>query len=433
MKTFRIIITAAMIFALLGSVLSAYGQDKITWERGRAICESQFQWDAEDGGSMEVEVEAMDVTVKGGSGGKLIMVERIVLAVDDEAEAREYYAKYKIESKKSGNDFTFRSPDTNRKYKGGTLNFQTPQTFNVEIATSGGDMDLENVNGTHDLTTSGGDIELGTITGDVEATTSGGDIDVDNMSGDLEASTSGGDISVTASGPNINVHTSGGDIDLTDVNGSVSGATSGGDIELEDLDGGAELATSGGDIVISSVTGSESVEAATSGGSIEAENIQANLELATSSGDIVLSNVRGTVEVATSNGDIQGEDIEGASIEAATSHGDIVLEDVAGELDVATSSGDIHAKIKKTSEFYAIELETSAGDIQCSLPKNYKGSVEAKIHHWSKHSSQEIESDFPLSVRTEDSDTRVATGDINGGGPEINLETSRGDIEIDKY
>ena len=70
MKAFRIFVIAAAALMLLGSVLSSYGQDKITWERGRAICESQFQWDAQDGGSMEVEVEAMDVTAKGGSSGK---------------------------------------------------------------------------------------------------------------------------------------------------------------------------------------------------------------------------------------------------------------------------------------------------------------------------------------------------------------------------
>ena len=434
MKTNRLFIFLIIVTSILIGVLNIQAQDKIRWESGKCICESKFQWDAKPGGSIEVTVNSMDVTLSGGSENTIILEERIELNADDESQARKYYDKSHPKFEQSGNTFTLRSPDTPRQFQGGSLKLRIPENFNVQITTSGGDLETNHIKGNVTLTTSGGDIKIAFITGTSNLTTSGGDIIVEDVEGPVNATTSGGDIEVKRSGPNLVVHTSGGDIQLSMVKGIVDGATSGGDITVTDLDGEGKLKTSGGDIQIQTVRGGKVLSAATSGGDIIAKDITADISLATSSGDIDIVNVKGLVKAATSNGDIQGDNIESITIKLATSNGDVSASDIQGELQIATSFGNITAKLKASAESSSIDLASSKGDIVCQLPKNYRGTVEAKIDHWVEDESNDIHSDFPLSIRTEDSDVRVGTGDINGGGPAIRLKTTRdGEIRIEKY
>ncbi len=109
-----------------------------------------------------------------------------------------------------------------------------PKSFDIEVRTSGGDIDVINLEGTAKLHTSGGDIELLDYSGDASIHTSGGSIICEN------------------SGGNLDVHTSGGDIKLSSANGKVFARTSGGDIELDYAGNneGIELKTSGGDITV---------------------------------------------------------------------------------------------------------------------------------------------------------------------------------------
>ena len=434
MKTKRFIIFFAIVMMILLGVQSVQAQEKIRWENGTCICESKFQWNAAPGGSIEVTVNSMDVALSGGSENTIILEERIELNADDEKQARKYYDKSHPKFEQSGSTFNFRSPDTPRQFQGGSLQFRIPENFNVQIATSGGDLETNHIKGSVNLTTSGGDITISFITGTSSLTTSGGDISVEDVDGLVNASTSGGDIDVKRSGPNVVIHTSGGDIQLSMVKGIVKGSTSGGDITVTDLEGEGKLNTSGGDIQIQTVQGGKTLAATTSGGDITVTDITADISLATSSGDVKLTNIKGLVNATTSNGDIQGDNIESSSIELATSNGDVSVTNIQGKLQIATSFGDITTQLKESAESSAIELVSSKGDIVCQLPKNYWGTVEALIDQWIEDGSSDIRSDFPLNIRTENSTIRVATGDINGGGPAIRLKTTRdSEIRIEKY
>jgi DUF4097 and DUF4098 domain-containing protein YvlB len=146
-----------------------------------------------------------------------------------------------------------------------------------------------------------------------------------------------------------------------------------------------------------------------------------------------LTAIKGSVDVSTSNGDISGSNVEGPVIKASTSSGDVHLNFVSGKLKIATSNGDLSLKMKKSGDSYEAELSTSDGDVVCTVPDDYKVSVDARILDWRKGSDNDIVSDFDLKIRTENSHTRVASGNINGGGPALQIETSHGDISIEKY
>lgn len=156
-----------------------------------------------------------------------------------------------------------------------------PTSFNLDLASSGGDILLNAIKGNFDLTTSGGDISFDYTNGNLIAKTSGGDITSTKHLGNIKLITSGGDISLKNIDGNIDSKTSGGDIRINSTNGLIDAATSGGDIGLtySGRNKGIKLSTSGGDIVAkidNKVTAN--VHLKTNGGSVKLDLDTTKLE-----------------------------------------------------------------------------------------------------------------------------------------------------------
>ncbi len=145
----------------------------------------------------------------------------------------------------------------------------------VNLKTSGGNVLVENGQGSLRLKTSGGNMEIANFAGDADASTSGGNIVISNSKGKISAETSGGNIRAEVVGnfKGVNVETSGGDIDIklpADIKATLQAYSTGGDVECDfpilvtggkmrdnkingDINGGGELIkarTSGGEIRI---------------------------------------------------------------------------------------------------------------------------------------------------------------------------------------
>src|SRR6185437_11074262 len=84
----------------------------------------------------------------------------------------------------------------------------------------------------------------------VDLRTSGGRIDVRDLNAEVRAGTSGGSIVVQDIAGTVNVHTSGGGIEAERLNGPARLTTSGGGIEVNDSTGDLYVSTSGGSIHI---------------------------------------------------------------------------------------------------------------------------------------------------------------------------------------
>ncbi|HEX6083666.1 MAG TPA: DUF4097 family beta strand repeat-containing protein [Thermoanaerobaculia bacterium] len=151
-------------------------------------------------------------------------------------------------------------------------NIRVPDRYNVEVETSGGSIEIDDIDGTVDARTSGGGIKTGRIAGE----------------GTLK--TSGGSISVAGGGARLLAHTSGGGITIGDTTGPVEAKTSGGSIKLARTGGDVVARTSGGGIIIEDAMGK--VDAHTSGGSIRAtmsRQPNADSSLKTSGGSVIVS------------------------------------------------------------------------------------------------------------------------------------------------
>jgi len=106
-------------------------------------------------------------------------------------------------------------------------------------------------------------------------------------------------------------------------------------------------------------------------------------------------------------------------VKAETGSGNIELQDIHGGLHAHTGSGDIrfHGVPSMDSK-----LETGSGNIEL-WPGNAGFTLDAST------GSGSVKSD-PEMVVQGSFDRHHITGKVNGGGPEVRLETGSGDIRI---
>jgi hypothetical protein len=161
-----------------------------------------------------------------------------------------------------------------------------PAQLNTDLLTSGGSINLSNLDARQHFVTSGGSIHLYKVSGHSEGQTSGGSIHVEQSGGDIDIATSGGSVHADRVKGLIKLVTSGGSLHLNDIDGTLEAATSGGSIRGENLSGKADLRTAGSSINLLNVKAS--LKAVTAAGSITVEiaEMGSYLELSASAGSV---------------------------------------------------------------------------------------------------------------------------------------------------
>ncbi len=125
----------------------------------------------------------------------------------------------------------------------------------------------------------------------------------------------------------------------------------------------------------------------------------------------------------TGAGNVNIKDIS-SQISANTGAGNIELDDVSatGETTLETGTGnvDFDGNIDKVTSFRA---STGVGNVILKVPENTKMSLNAgtglgRLSGFFVDSDEKVKNSF--------------NGDINGGGPEVNLSTGVGNTEVDR-
>lgn len=368
------IITLSAILVLFLATMAAGAE--------RVSADVQKNFDVSKGGRLVVSVSGGDISVKVWDK---MQVQLIARNIGDEAD--------RLEAGQDGNTVTveFRHHSgwfgTERNLR---FEFYVPEDFNA------------------DLTTSGGDVKVaGPLQGDVSMHTSGGDLTIDGVNGKVSGKTSGGDITVRDLGGDANLATSGGDIRIDHAVKNLEIATSGGDISVKTVDGNLRASTSGGDMNIGKVGG--------------------DLSASTSSGDVTVGNVGGNVALSTSGGNITLSSGNGR-ISANTSGGDVDVSHAVGSADVFSSGGTVKVGLTPKGNQNS-RIESSGGDVYLYLPADARVTIRADI---SGGDEDQIVSDFPMTFTSGSYGNRKAKFTINGGGQEIYLHTSSGNIYIKK-
>ena len=180
----------------------------------------------------------------------------------------------------------------------------------------------------------------------------------------------------------VTAHSGSGNVEVSGVRSDVDAQTGSGEVNAHDLGGHVHLQTGSG--------------------SLRAENVTAPFYGQTGSGDIEVSLTgSGDVDVHTGSGSIRVRGINGG-IRARTGSGDIEAAGaVARDWQLHSGSGSIHLALAPSGGF-DLNVRTSSGTIHSELPITVQGSL----------GKNELK------------------GAVRGGGPEVEVSTSSGDVEI---
>jgi DUF4097 and DUF4098 domain-containing protein YvlB len=371
------------ITAILAMITPCFGTSRAS--RGQVVQSKTF--DVNKGGTLEVSIGVGDIIVGAWQKNQVSIQ---ASGIDPDESQR-------LSMEQIGN--TVRVTYRPEWGGGARVRFQinVPSEFNTDLHTSGGDIQLQGAfRGKLEGSTSGGDINLSNVDGQVEMSTSGGDIEAGTINGTCTLHTSGGDIHVQTSGGQVELVTSGGDITIGNVGKSLTARTSGGDISVGDVGGELNAGTAGGDIDVGKVSG--------------------NATLKTAGGNIQLRGGNGTIKAKTAGGDVS-------------------LENISGSVEASTAGGDVEAELRPSGSGRS-RLSSSGGDITLYIPDSAKATIDALIDvrgHWKSMSSEyEIVSDFKARTFEKDEDAKEIHGIyvLNGGGEEISLETVNGNIYV---
>jgi hypothetical protein len=145
---------------------------------------------------------------------------------------------------------------------------------------------------------------------------------------------------------------------------------------------------------------------------------------------VAVSNTNGNAEIAGVEGKIKATTVNGnvvcararGGIEARTVNGNVSAEAVEGGVDAGTVNGSIEVRLVGP-QVGACELGTVNGSIELDVPGSAAVDIDARTVNG------KIVSELPLAVQGEVSKRRIK-GQLNGGGPQVKLETTNGSIQI---
>jgi len=179
--------------------------------------------------------------------------------------------------------------------------------------------------------------------------------------------------------------------------------TSGGNVVVADLGGSLKAHTSGGDVRIGTVAGE--IDASTSGGNVDLEEGRGSVHLSTSGGNVSVNRIGGSAVLKTSGGDIRIDSVAGA-LEAETSGGDVkagFLGALKGDCSLSTSGGEVKALVAKDAGFH-LDASTSGGEVEAS--------------------------GLTITIDSGGMGRSSLSGNVNGGGPQLKMRSSGGNIRV---
>jgi DUF4097 and DUF4098 domain-containing protein YvlB len=212
-------------------------------------------FDVKPGGRLHMDLDRGGVKILTSKSDKVEIEVVRELKRGSVEQAREAFEKHQIEFSQDGNNVEIQSNTKGfNPLKNLFNNFRVeytvsiPARFDVDVRTTGGNLDVEDLDGQVKVQTTGGSINIGKVTGEVRAKTAGGNIKIAGTKSDADAQTTGGSLSIGNVEGKLVAKTAGGNITLDHIKGSIEASTTGGSIKVAAADGPIHAGTSGGNV-----------------------------------------------------------------------------------------------------------------------------------------------------------------------------------------
>jgi TonB family protein len=284
-----------------------------------------------------------------------------------------------------------------------TYELHVPRTYNIDVTTQAGNIQMDDIDGRISLITRGGNISAGKV--------SGGSRQQGIPSARLESR-------------------GGGHISVMDVTGDLRAVTVGGHITAGNVSGDAMLSTGGGHIHAGSIGGVAQLE--TGGGNISVERAGSRVTASSGGGQISFGEAAGAIQARTTGGGIRVLRVAGP-MQLDSNGGSIFLTKVENSVHASTGTGSITAwlspSLKVTS---GSQLESGQGDIVVYVPRKLQVTIEATIDTGLGHHIV-ADPSLPMKITYLTGDSgKEEKGEcaINGGGEILRLRAMQGNIQL---
>ena len=304
--------------------------------RAAAQTDIQRTFSVRPGGRLMMDVDPGSIEVRTAGESQIVVnvFRKVERAGDYRAE--ELLRQHEVDFNQQGNNLIIRAkfPSEDwRRWRHSSLQVRyvvsIPTEFNVDLKTSGGGVNVDDLRGEVRVKTSGGGLRFGKIEGPITGHTSGGGITMAGCNGKVEVRTSGGGIEIESGAGDLIAETSGGGIKIGDFVGDAFVRTSGGSIKINRIEGAIDASTSGGPIVATlGAQPKKDCRLHTSGGGITLEldeSLSLNINAETSGGGVTTDlpvTVQGELRSGLLRGTLNGG---GQSLILQTSGGGIHL------------------------------------------------------------------------------------------------------------
>ena len=238
----------------------------------------------------------------------------------------------------------------------------------------------------------------------VESRGRNGDLEVDDVDGTIDVSGGRGDVRLNHIGKDVRIE-----------------ASRSGDIHAADVKGSVDLQGRGSDIQMESILGPVTIKGEFSG-DLDFRALAKPLEFRSSRTEFRVEAIPGSV--AMDLGDLKMSNISGpARFQSATR--DIQITDATESLDLKVNRGDI-AFTATRAPLPKLEIRTHDGNIALTLPEDAGFQLEGSTQRG------EISSAFGSRLQVQSSGRATTIKGQNGAGPQITVATERGSVSIRK-
>lgn len=165
------------------------------------------------------------------------------------------------------------------------------------------------------------------------------------------------------------------------------------------------------------------VDFSTGAGNVVIGDLAGQVQGVTGAGNISIGAVEGRVEVGSGSGNVAIKGARGR-VEANTGAGNVEARDIRGEAEINTGAGNIEAYITQQPNEDS-RLHTGAGNVTVYLGKGVGVNVDAEA------SVGSARCDYPLTVEGKWM-KKSFSGEVNGGGPDLELRAGVGNVALRK-
>ena len=313
-----------------------------------------------------------NITLKGQEGGGLKVSGRNIVRAFNRADADRANQQSQVKVIRQGDLLIVRTeePQTMRMLNISTdIDITVPKNLSIETRGRSGDVTIDDIGGTVDVSSSRGDVRLTNIANDVKVESShNGLIRATGLKGNLDLQGRGGDLQIEGVEGQVTV------------NGEFAGT-----LEFQSIAKALHFQSSRSDLRAAQVPGGVTLDG----------------------GEARLTNLVGPVRFETRDRDVH-------------------ISDVSDSLELTVDRGDVHLTQTKTPLPKMQVTVRRSGEVTLAVPEKSAFTLNARA------ARGEVQNDFGSELQSESSGHQSTLKGRTGNGPEIEIASERGNINVRK-